>query len=283
MFGESSHQHGGGVVTTVGVIGTGSMGSALVKGWLRASGAQAGPGAGRDRELRFVVWDKVPAALQSVLGDDRVTAASSLQELAGRAEVILVVVKPKDAEEVLHALAGVVGQEHTVVSAMAGLTLEWLRRAIGPGPELFRIMPNLGVEVGAGAVVIAAEADVSDGALERVLSLFQRLGLAEVLGEESFDAVTAVSGSSPAFLAVAIEGLEDGAVAAGLSRAQARAVVRQAAQATARRLLALGRQAATERESDAAALELLEGRGVRDAFRQAVQVAAERSRQMTKS
>ena len=270
-------------MTTVGVIGTGSMGSALVKGWLRAPAGAATGAAGRDAGLCLMAWDREPAALQNVLGDDRVTAAPSLAELARRADIILVVVKPKDAEEVLHALAGLVGEGHTVISAMAGLTLEWLRKAIGPGPELVRIMPNLGVEVGAGAVVVAAEPGAPDAALERVLSLFRRLGMAEVLGEESFDAVTAVSGSSPAFLAVAIEGLEDGAVAAGVSRAQARAVVRQAALAKAHRLLASGSQTAMDRDSDSATLELLEERGVRGAFRQAVQAAVERSRQMTKS
>jgi len=255
---------------TVGVIGTGNMGSALVKGWLRGDAAP-----------ELIVWDAVETAMDGVLSDHRVKAAASLEELAGGADVILVVVKPKDAAEVLGRLAGLVRKEQVVVSAMAGLPLERLRSAIGREPELLRIMPNLGVEVGAGAVAVAVEPGVSPAMLETVLALFRQLGLVEILPEESFDAVTAVSGSSPAFLAVAIEGLEDGAVAAGLSRAAARRVVRQAALATA--TAAPAEEAAVAGEHCGAALRLLEERGLRQAFRRAVEAAVERSRQMQKS
>jgi pyrroline-5-carboxylate reductase len=246
------------------------MGSALVKGWLRADSAP-----------ELIVWDKVEAAMAGVLSDHRVKAVASLEELAGRADVVLVVVKPKDAAELLDRLAGVVRKEQVVVSAMAGLPLARLRSAIGRGPQLLRIMPNLGVELGAGAVVVAAEPSVSTVALEMALALFRRLGLVEVLPEESFDAVTAVSASSPAFLAVAIEGLEDGAVAAGLSRAAARRVVRQAALATAKAAPAEG--AAVGGAARDAVLRLLEERGLRLAFRRAIGAAVERSRQMQKS
>jgi len=255
---------------TVGVIGTGNMGSALVKGWLRGDAAP-----------ELIVWDAVETAMDRVLSDHRVKAAASLEELAGGADVILVVVKPKDAAELLGRLAGLVRKEQVVVSAMAGLPLERLRSAIGREPELLRIMPNLGVEVGAGAVAVAVEPGVSPAMLETVLALFRQLGLVEILPEESFDAVTAVSGSSPAFLAVAIEGLEDGAVAAGLSRAAARRVVRQAALATA--TAAPAEEAAVAGEPCGAALRLLEERGLRQAFRRAVEAAVERSRQMQKS
>ena len=255
---------------TVGVIGTGNMGSALVKGWLRGDAAP-----------ELIVWDAVETAMDRVLSDHRVKAAASLEELAGGADVILVVVKPKDAAELLGRLAGLVRKEQVVVSAMAGLPLERLRSAIGREPELLRIMPNLGVEVGAGVVAVAVEPGVSPAMLETVLALFRQLGLVEILPEEWFDAVTAVSGSSPAFLAVAIEGLEDGAVAAGLSRAAARRVVRQAALATA--TAAPAEEVAVAGEPCGAALRLLEERGLRQAFRRAVEAAVERSRQMQKS
>lgn len=254
---------------TVGVIGTGNMGSALVKGWLRADG---GP--------ELIVWDTVEAAMDGVLSDQRVKAAASLEELVGRADVVLVVVKPKDAAELLARLAGVVREGQVVVSAMAGLPLARLRGAVGREPELLRVMPNLGVEVGAGAVVMAVEPGGSAAVRETALALFGRLGLVEVLPEEAFDAVTAVSSSSPAFLAVAIEGLEDGAVAAGLSRSTARRVVRRAALATA---AAPADGEAIAGEPGGAATRLLEERGVRLAFQRAVGAAIERSRQMQKS
>lgn len=254
---------------TVGVIGTGNMGSALVKGWARAEAAP-----------ELIVWDQVAAAMQSVLAGGRVRAAASLEEMAAKADIILVVVKPKDADVLLSRLAGLVRKEQIVVSAMAGLPLMWLRSAIGPGPAVVRIMPNLGVEVGAGSVVVAVEQGLPPATLESMLSLFHPLGLVEVLEEAAFDAVTAVSSSSPAFLAVAIEGLEDGAVAAGLSRAAARTVVRRAALSAA---ATPGKGSVSAIEPPTAVMRLLEERGVRLAFQRAVVAAVERSRQLRKS
>jgi pyrroline-5-carboxylate reductase len=254
----------------VGIIGTGNMGSALVKGWLRA-----------DDWPGLIVWDRVEEAMHSVLADERVKAAASLDEVVAKAEVIVLVVKPKDAQEVLGHLAKLMQSGHTLVSAMAGLPLERLRGAVGPGPQVVRIMPNLGVEVGAGAVVVAVEPGSPTATLESMLTLFRPLGLVEVLPEETFDAVTAVSSSSPAFLAVAIEALEDGAVAAGLSRAAARTVVRQAALAVATD--ASDGPVAGTAGPVAVAARLLEERGVRSAFRRAVGAAVERSRQIQRS
>jgi pyrroline-5-carboxylate reductase len=278
------------MTTVVGVIGVGNMGSALVKGWLRAGG-----------DTSLVIWDKFESAVDRLLAEGRasaeqaapagpaLTAVSSLEELAAAADIILVVVKPKDASEVLASLGRAARPDQTVVSAMAGLTLEWLREALGPGPALFRIMPNLAVELDAGAVAVAAEPGVAPAAQARVLELFRLLGLVEVISEELFDVVTAVSGSSPAFLALAVEGLEDGAVMVGMSRAEARRVVRQAALQTAGQLAEHSDSPAELRQHLVSSgqvapetIEFLEQKKLRLAFREAVAAAMERSRQMRK-
>jgi pyrroline-5-carboxylate reductase len=141
--------------------------------------------------------------------------------------------------------------------------------------------------VGAGAVAVAVEPGVAPAAQEQVVALFRLLGFVEVLPEELFDVVTAVSGSSPAFFALAVEGLEDGAVAAGMSRADARRVVRQATLETARQLAdhsdspaEIRRHLVSTGQLAPETLELLEGRKLRFAFRDAVAAAMERSRQM---
>jgi len=264
-------------LTTIGVVGTGNMGSALVKGWLRSP----------DQGLDLLVWDRVASVAGRLLGSGPIAGAGSLEELAAEADVVVVVVKPKDAKEVLGALAGRLGEEQTVVSSMAGLTLDWIRAIVGPGPSLFRIMPNLGVELGVGAVAIAAEPAVPPGRVEEVQKLFAPLGLAQSVPEEMLDAVTAVSGSGPAFLAVAIESLEDGAVAAGLSRSLARTLVRQTAVRTAQLLSQYSDSPAELRMHLAsgggpgqAGMQTLEDRGIRRAFQEAVEAALQRSRQL---
>jgi pyrroline-5-carboxylate reductase len=120
-----------------------------------------------------------------------------------------------------------------------------------------------------------------------VVDLFGILGLAVVVPESMMDAVTAVSGTGPALLAIALEGLEDGGVAAGLPRSLARAFARRAMLGTARMLVAGNQPAAELRQRLAPAgdplhdgLDVLEERGVRLAFQEAVEAASQRARQM---
>jgi pyrroline-5-carboxylate reductase len=266
----------------VGIIGTGNMGSAMVRGWSRALGAEA----------RMLVWDTSPGALDRVAGCEGVTVAPSVERLVAESGFIVMVVKPKDGDALLRSIAPSLEDGRIVVSAMAGVELQRLRQVSGPRPFLFRVMPNLGVEVGAGMVAVSAEPGrEGDGeageALRRTAALFDSLGVTVVVPESSLDAVTAVSGTGPALLALAVEGLEDGAVAAGLPRTTARLFVRRAMLGLSRMLVAgeapaeeIGHSLVPPADPLAQGLAVLEQRGVRSAFEEAVAAAAERARQM---
>ena len=262
--------------TTIGVIGTGNMGSTLVKGWLRAE----------DPGVRLVVWDKIEVAVQRLLTPGPISPAGSLEDLVGRSDVVLVVVKPKDAPEVLGAIAPLVRPEQWVISSMAGVAMEQIRALVGPGPRLFRVMPNLGVGLGVGAIAIAAEPGTPDAEIQTAVGLFSGLGMTESVPEDMLDAVTAVSGSGPAFLALAVEALEDGAVASGLPRATARRLVRQTALSAATHLSLLADARAELKEDpdsasrETAGADVPAEREVRAAFRQAIESALERSRRL---
>ena len=259
---------------TIGVVGTGNMGSALVKGWIRA------PLPGVD----VVVYDKAKESAGR-LASGFVSTADSLEELAAKAEVIFVVVKPKDTPEVLALLSGFTRPGQTVISSAAGLPLSRLRAALGPGPSLFRMMPNLGVQLGSGVVALCAEPSAPGAEVELVKGLFARMGVVEVVGEEMLDAVTAVAGSAIGFLALALEGMEDGAVRVGMPRKLARIFVRQTALATAQLLVEQSGSAAELKDQVAspggttiAGLAILEEQGVRGAFLRAIEAATERGR-----
>jgi pyrroline-5-carboxylate reductase len=262
---------------TVGVIGTGNMGSALVRGWVRG----LGPGA------RLVVWDKVAAAVHRVSDCAGVAAAESPSQLVEQAAFIIVVVKPKDGDELLRSIAPLLREDQIVVSSMAGVELEQIRRATGPNPALFRVMPNLGVELGAGMVAVTAEPGTGEEAQARVLALFDALGSAVPVPESALDTVTAVSGTGPALLAIVIEGLEDGGVAAGLPRSSSRLFARAAALGAARMLVSgdwpareLSQRIDIPGEVLEKGLAVLEERGVHPVFAEAVEAAARRARQM---
>ena len=263
--------------TTIGVIGTGNMGSALIKGWLRSP----------QPNVRLLLWDKITPSALGPLMTGRVSQARSLEDLVANADVIFVVVKPKDAQDVLGAVARLIREHQTIVSCMAGVSMEWMRTVLGPTPALFRIMPNLGVELGVGAVAVAPEPHTSAATVQALMALLESLGLAEQGSESMLDALAAVSGTGPAFLALAIESLEDGAVKAGLPRSLARTFVRQTALATARLLSLHSDSPAQLREHVAslddmgtAGMDVLEDRHVRLAFQRAVEAALERSRHL---
>ncbi len=260
--------------TTVGVIGTGNMGGALVRGWLRCA----------DSPLTFLVYDVITERVEALAEDARVTVAGSVDEVAA-ADVILLVVKPKDVGSVLAGLRPRLGEDKIVVSSAAGVALETVRAAAGPAPAVFRIMPNLGVEVGEGVVAVAAEPGAAPETVAAVCALLDPLGLVQVVGEDLFDAVTAASGSSIAFLALMLEAMEDGAVRAGLPRPTARAFIRQTALAGALLLRQHEGSAADIKDqvsspagTTIAGLAALEDAGVRGALMRAVEQAAERGR-----
>jgi len=262
--------------TTVGVVGTGNMGTALIRGWLRAC----------EPEVTFIVYDIIPERVEALTMDGRVSAAATLDDVAC-ADVILLVVKPKDLPAVLGRLRPRLSKDKLIISSAAGVTLESVRAAAGPEPAVFRIMPNIGVELGEGVVAVAAEGGTSADMLARVTSLLAPLGLIEVVGEDLFDAVTAASGSSIAFLALALEGMEDGAVQAGMPRPSARAFVRQTVLAGAMLLRQHPGSAADIKDqvsspagTTIAGLAALEEAGVRGAFMRAIEQATARGRAM---
>ncbi|HEY5528433.1 MAG TPA: pyrroline-5-carboxylate reductase [Thermoleophilia bacterium] len=265
------------MTVTIGVVGTGNMGSALVKGWMRA------PLPG----VEIVVYDKIEESARHLASGVSVLAVGSLEELARRAEVIVVVVKPKDTGEVLASLSQVLRPDQVVVSSAAGLGLSRLRALLGPGPALFRMMPNLGVQLGAGVVTLCAEPAATSEDVGRVRALFECMGIVEVLPEGMLNAVTAVAGSSIGFLALALEGIEDGAVRVGMPRKTARTFVRQTALATAQLLVLqpgsaaeLKDQVASPGGTTIAGLAVLEDQGVRGAFLRAIEAATDRGRQL---
>jgi pyrroline-5-carboxylate reductase len=263
--------------TTVGVVGAGNMGSALVRGWVRSP----------DPDLSILVYDVAEDRARDLACVGCVDVADSLEELARRSQFVVVVVKPKDVAAVLHTLSPFLDEGKTVISSAAGITLEQIRAAAGPEPFVFRLMPNLGVELGQGVLAFSTERGTPDEVIDAVQVLFESLGVVEVLSEEMFDAVTAVSGSSIAFLALALEGMEDGAVRVGMPRGTARTFVRQTALATALLLQRYPGSAADIKDqvsspggTTIAGLAILEDRGVRGAFLRAIEEATEKGRSL---
>ena len=252
------------------------MSSALVGG-LRARGATpaditvADPEAAQRERLQFDFGVQVTADNAAAVRD---------------ADLVVLAVKPQQMAEAARSIAAVLASRpRTVVSVAAGIRLDHLRRWLGAGVPVVRTMPNRPALIGAG--ITAAYADDDVGAAERaaVEQVLSAAGALVWLDEESqMDAVTALSGSGPAYFFLLIESLEDAGVALGLPRATARRLATHTALGSGRMAVegdeppaVLRAQVTSKGGTTAAALAVLEAAGVRATFAAALAAAARRS------
>lgn len=209
------------------------------------------------------------AELARELGGDAVT---SNRELAERADVVVLAVKPAKLGDVAAQLAGA----KVVVSLLGATSLEALRQAF-PDASVVRAMPNVGVEVRKGVLCVAGDLDSG------VRTLLEGLGHVVELPDSQFDAATAVMGCSPAYFALAVEAIADAGIADGLDAELARELVVETAAGTAELLrthdpAALRKAVASPGGSTEAGLEALDREGARGAFEAAVRASLERMR-----
>lgn len=255
--------------TPLVLLGCGQMGSAIVRGLVR-EGAQDAP-------IHLVDHDQERAqALAQEIG------ASVGWPDAG-AKHVLVAVKPRDVQAALRDAP--LGAQDLVISVAAGLAVETLRAWAPEVAGVVRTMPNTPSLVGQGVTGVFGEPGVS---LEPVDRLFEAVGRVVHLKEERlFDALTAISGSGPAYVFVAIEAMADGGVLMGLDRETAITLAIETFAGAA--ALARGSDVHTARLKDRVAspagttieaLRTLERHGFRDALISAVEAAATKSKKM---
>lgn len=259
---------------SVGLVGSGAMGRAMLAGLVRAVPA---------RGATCVVADAIPAAAD--LGAAEVGGAvGSVAQAAGCALVVLAV-KPKDAADALAQLAPHVGPDTIVVSVVAGWDMARLRAA-APGVTVVRTMPNLAVRFGAGLVAVATDG-VDTARRQTLEGVLAPLGEVVPLPETLFPAATALAGSGPGLMALIVEAFEDGGVASGLTRDQARGMARAVLAGTAALLsdadadpAALRQQVSSPAGTTIAGLMVLERGSVRAHVADAIVAAARRAAEL---
>lgn len=232
------------------------MAAAIARGW-----------AGEFEEMLFSDSGSGRAqALAEELGGEAV----GNEEIARRADLVVLAVKPSKLEEVAPQLAGV----RRVVSVLAVVPLERLQAAF-PGAEALRVMPNVGVEVRRGVLCVAGEAD------QEVRAKLALLGHVVEIPDADFDEATAIMGCAPAYLALAVEALADAGAAAGLDAELARELVVETTAGTAALLRVrhpadVRKAVASPGGSTEAGLEALDREGARAAFEAAVEASLRR-------
>lgn len=263
----------------IAFIGGGHMATSLVGG-LRARGM---PGD--------AIWvaDPMPAQIKRLRRDFDVHGTADNSAAVREADVVVLSVKPQDMAGVARGVAPELTRgRHTVISIAAGIRLADLARWLGADTPVVRAMPNRPALIGAGVTALCAGPAVDDdgrAAVERVMSA---AGATVWLSEESqMDAVTAISGSGPAYFFLLVEALEAAGIELGLAPETARRLAVETARGAGRMAAesvespALLREQVTSKGgTTAAALAVLERAGVRDTFAAAVTAAARRSAEL---
>ena len=203
------------------------------------------------------------------------------------ADVIILAVKPQIMGAVLKEIAPVVDDGKLLISIAAGVATKKLREHLGKTARLIRVMPNTPALVLEGVTAVARAEGLKPGDLEAAQELFGAVGRVVVLDEGAMDAVTGLSGSGPAYVAIAIEALADGGVKMGLDRATATLLAAQTVLGSARLILETGVHPAQLKDmvsspggTTIAGIAALEDGGFRRALMQAVERATLRSREL---
>ncbi len=193
----------------LGFIGAGSMGSALMAGLVAA---------GKQQPADMVFYDPDPQRRQELLKLG--VAAAENNAAVMKCPTVVLAVKPQMMTSVLEEIGGLARPGHLVLSLAAGVPLAALEKAL-PDSRVIRAMPNTPLMVQAGMTALSPGSRASAEDVRLALDLFRAVGRAEVVDESHLDVITGLSGSGPAFAAVFLEALADGAVKMGLPRSLA--------------------------------------------------------------
>ena len=259
----------------LGFIGAGAMGGAIIRRLL------AGGQVAREN---LVYFDPDPAQ-QAKMEKLGVKAAPDNAAVM-HAQVVVLAVKPQLLELVFADLKDFARASHLIISIAAGVTLAKLEAAF-PESRVIRVMPNTPALVGAGMTCLAPGSRATPEDLALALELFGAVGQAAAVEERLMDAVTGLSGSGPAFVALFIEALADGGVKAGLPRTLAHTLALQTVLGTAKLCheedlhpAKLKDMVASPAGTTIEGLHVLENGGFRGLVMSAVAAAAARSKEL---
>ncbi len=269
------------MIQTIGMIGTGNMGSAILRGVVDA---------GYIRSSLITAYDASAKKMRELEEDiPGVRLAQDCREVAENADLIIIAVKPIYVQNVIDEIRGVLNGK-AVLSIAAGWTVDMLSRALsGTGATYLRVMPNTPALVGEGMTALCDDSTFSKEDFEYAKGIFDSVGKTRILPERLFDGVVAISGSSPAYVYMLIEAMADAGVREGLPRVYAYEMAAQSVLGSALMVLSSGTHPAALKDAVCSpggttieAVEELERKGFRAAVMDAMKACAEKSREMSK-
>lgn len=262
----------------IGFIGCGNMGGAMMKGMLDAK---------KCAKEDMITSDKSEAALLSKKESLGINTTTDNKEVAKFSDVLFLAVKPQFYESVIEDIKDVVTKEQIIVTIAPGKTLAWMKEKFGKELKIIRTMPNTPAMVKEGMMGMCPNENVTEAEIALVRDICDGFSNTEVIPEHLMDVVTAVSGSSPAYVFMFIEAMADAAVAGGMPRAQAYKFAAQAVLGSAKMVLETGKHPGELKDmvcspagTTIQAVRVLEERGMRSAVFECMEKCLDISRSM---
>ena len=269
------------MIRQIGMIGTGNMGSAILRGIVDA---------GYVKPSQLTVFDVSKRRMREISEDiPGLKTAADCREVAESSDLIILAVKPLYMQEVIDELRPAL-RGKSVLSIAAGWTVDMLEEAFrGTGAAWMRVMPNTPAMVGEGMTAVCDDTTFSQEDFEFAKGIFDALGKTKILPERLFDGVTAISGSSPAYVYMLIEAMADAGVREGIPRNYAYEMAAQSVLGSALMVLSSGTHPAALKDAVCSpggttieAVAALEKNGFRNAVMEAMKACADKSRDMSK-
>ncbi len=263
-------------MTRIAILGAGMLGESLLSGLL----------AGGVARTDLVISERRAEHAASLADAYGVAVSPNALAVVG-AQVVFLAVKPQDMGSLLAEVGPELGTEQLVVSMAAGVTLATIEAALAPGVPVVRVMSNTPVRIRMAMSALSPGAHATDAHLERAQQLLASVGATVVVPESQQDAVTALSGSGPAYFFFLVEAMIDAGILLGLPRTVAADLITQTALGAATMLRESGEHPVALREAvtspggtTIAAIRELENHGVRAALLSALEAARDRSRDL---
>lgn len=260
---------------TIGVIGCGNMGEALVRGLLNMKVVAASAiTASTPREQRRAFLKK----------EYKINVTASNVDVVKKSDILILAVKPQILHNVIREIARHVSKKALVISVAAGITAAAIEKSFGKNSRVVRVMPNVPALVGAAATGISGGVHATKEDMEVTQKIFDAVGSSYVVDEYLMDGVTGLSGSGPAYVFLIIEALSDAGVKVGIPRHIAQPLAAQTVMGAAKLLIDTGMHPGRLKDmvtspggTAIAGLHTLEEGGLRTTIMNAVEDATHRS------
>lgn len=264
----------------VGFVGTGVMGSAMMKSIVKSGLVPAG---------RVYITDIDKVKLEALKNETGVQILASAAEVVQKSDVVILAVKPNMVKSVLEGCKQEFAGEKILVSIAAGIPLKFYKEIMGSDKKIIRTMPNTPALVGEGMTILSFDNTIGGEDIKVVKTLFECFGKVEALDDKLMDGVTALTGSSPAYVFMFIEAMADAAVLSGIPRAVAYKLAAQAVLGSAKMVLESGKhpgelkdQVCSPAGTTIEAVGVLEKDGFRYAVIDAMDACAKKSKELGK-